>query len=130
METFKEFYSSNTTTVEENPDTEIRSPVPELGRRESKMKAAQLINLVDGIQSAVDKVQADLQQTEFSPEEVALLHKRIATLARDLEGTRLPPEAEGKAAAGYSALSKLNFPESVQPLVSEALELLKDIISA
>jgi hypothetical protein len=126
MQSFKGYYQGKQ-NINEGPHDDFVAPSGQLPRREASSKVKQLLDLVNGIQQAVDAAQETLANQEFSPDEVNILQQRIASLAKDLEGTHLPPEAEGKAAAGYSALSGMNFPESVQPMVNEALQLLEDI---
>ena len=126
MQTFKGYYQENT-HLNEDPHDDRVDPSPALPRKVASVKVRQLLDLVNGIQRAVDAAQETLANQEFTPEEVDILQKRISALAKDLEGTELPPEAQGKAAAGYSALSGIQFPESVQPLVNEALKIFEDI---
>ena len=126
MQTFKGYYHENH-HLNEGPHDDRVEPQGQLPRREASVKVRQLLDLVNGIQRAVDAAQETLAQQEFTPEEVGILQNRISALAKDLEGTDLPPEAEGKAAAGYSALSGIQFPESFQPMVKEALQLFEDI---
>ena len=124
MQTFSKYFNK----VEEDIEDIPRGQVRELPGSVAKSKVAELINIVDAINNAVDKVQHDIEQTEFSAQEAEMLKDRIAALARDLEGTRLPPDAEGLAGAATTALSGMEFPESVQHIMKEAAELLKSII--
>lgn len=125
MQTFSKYFN---TVSEDHPDETPRSPAGELPKRVAGAKVKELINLVNSINNAVDKVQADIEQSDFSREEAELLKDRISALARDLEGTRLPPEAHGAAGSAYTALSGMNFPEHVEHIMKEAVALLKSVI--
>lgn len=124
MQTFSKYFNKVSEDVEEVPRAQVRELPPNL----AKSKVAELVGIVDAINRAVDKVQKDIEQTEFTEDEANVLKDRIAALARDLEGTRLPPDAEGLAGSATTALSGMKFPESVQHIMKEAAELLKSII--
>ena len=125
MQTFSNYFHK---VSEDHPDETPRSPAGELPKKVAGAKVKELINIVDSINKAVDKVQHDIEQTNFSREEAEVLKDRISALARDLEGTRLPPEAHGVAGSAYTALSGMKFPEHVEQVMREAVGLLKGII--
>lgn len=125
MQTFSNYFHK---VSEDHPDETPREPAGELPPKVAGAKVRELIGLVNSINKAVDKVQADIEQHEFSREEAEILKSRISALARDLEGTRLPPEAHGAAGSAYTALSGMNFPEHVEHVMKEAVELLKNIL--
>ena len=102
---------------------------PELGRRQAKVKVNQLIGLVKGINDKFRRVKGEVEQTEFSREEAMILKSQLAQLAKDLEGTRLPPEAHGLAGTATTALSGLQFNDSVAPIMKEAILILRNIIN-
>jgi len=120
MQTFKEFFRVNEDfNLDDKPS------------REDADKIQRLVRLVKDINNRVDRVQSELEQHDFSREEAEILKSEIATLARDLESTRLPPDAEGMAGTGYTALSGLKFnDEQVQNTVREAAEILMSIIKS
>jgi len=123
MQTFSNYFNKVSEDIEYAP----RGSVRELPKPIAQSKVAELINIVDSINKAVDKVQHDIEQTEFTEQEAAVLKGRIAALARDLEGTRLPPDAEGLAGAATTTLSGMNFPESVQHIMKEVVHLLEGL---
>jgi hypothetical protein len=102
---------------------------PELGKRQAKLKVNQLIGIVKNINDKFRKVKGEMEQTEFSREEAVILKRQLAQLAKDLEGTRLPPEAHGLAGTATTALSGLQFNDSVAPIMKEAIQFLRTIIN-
>lgn len=98
MQTFKEFYSDGGGAPDEAP----RGQAPELDNRMAKMKSQQLINLRKQI--AQHKAAAQSGQATLSPEDVERLKHMVSKAAGELEGTRLPPEAEGAARDAYRDL--------------------------
>ena len=102
---------------------------PELGRKQAKIKVNQLIQLVKNINDKFSRVKGEVEQTEFSREDAVVLKKQLAQLAKDLEGTRIPPEAHGLAGTTTTALSGLQFNDSVAPIMKEAIQILRSIIS-
>lgn len=127
MESFNNYFQR--TQEDASDDYGPMGLKPELGRRQAKMKVNQLIGLVRGINDKFRKVKGEIDQTEFSREEAEALKKQLAQLAKDLEGTRLPPEAHGLAGSTTTALSGLQFNDSVAPIMKEAIQILNSIIS-
>tara|TARA_A100001011_G_scaffold384206_1_gene456527 strand:+ start:1059 stop:1442 length:384 start_codon:yes stop_codon:yes gene_type:complete len=125
MQTFSNYFRK---LSEDHPDETPRQPMGALSKQQAGDKVQQLIALVDGINARVDRVQSEIESHDFTPEEAEALKERIAALARDLEGTRLPPEAEKLAGTTTTTLSGLNYPESVQHIMKEAVGILKNIL--
>lgn len=127
MQTFKEFYSDGGGAPDEAP----RGQAPELDNRMAKMKSQQLINLRKQI--AQHKAAAQSGQATLSPEDVERLKHMVSKAAGELEGTRLPPEAEGAARDAYRdlvAMGESAEDESYSHALWETANLLKGFVPA
>lgn len=125
MQTFKEFFGP----TDGSPDEAPRRPTAELGPRVAKMKSKQLINLRKQI--AQHRAAAESGQATLSPEDVERLKHMISKTAGELEGTRLPPEAEGAARDAYRdlmAMGESTRDPGVKQALLEATGMLKDLI--
>ena len=126
MQTFKEFYTDAGVASDESP----RGVAPELGNRMAKMKSKQLINLRKQI--AQYRAAAEQGQATLSPEDVERLKHMVSKTASELEGTRLPPEAEGAARDAYRdlvAMGESTQDLSMKKVLLEASETLKSLLS-
>ena len=126
MQTFKEFYNDD---IGGHPDETPRGMTPELGPRMAKVKSKQLINLRKQI--AQHRAAAEKGQTTLSPEDVARLKHMIAKTAGELEGTRLPPEAEGAARDAYrdlKAMGESTQDSHIKQAILEAIAPLEQLI--
>ena len=122
MQPFKQFFSER----EDNLD---RQPSSELSKPHAKQKIKDLLNLVDQINKAVDAAQHEIEAQTYTRDEAEALKHKISQLSQDLEGTRLPPEAEGKLGPAYTSLQRLPVRDSVETAIKEAVRILGDLLS-
>lgn len=122
MQPFKQFFS-------EREDNLMRQPAAELSKPQAKQKIRDLLNLVDQINKAVDAAQREIESQTYTRDEAEALKQKISQLSQDLEGTRLPPEAEGKLGPAYTSLQRLPVRDSVESAIKEAVQILGDILS-
>ena len=122
MRSFKQFFS-------ERDDNLARQPSDELSKPHAKQRIRDLLNLVDQINKAVDAAQQEIESQTYTRAEAEALKQRIAQLSQDLEGTRLPPEAEGKLGPAYTSLQRLPVKDSVETAIKEAVQMLGDILN-
>ena len=122
MQPFKQFFS-------EREDNLMRQPTQELPKPQAKQKIRDLLNLVDQINRAVDAAQKEIESQTYTREEAEALKQKISELSQDLEGTRLPPEAEGKLGPAYTSLQRLPVKDSVQHAIREAVQILGRILN-
>lgn len=122
MQPFKQFFS-------EREDNLARQPSAELSRPQAKQKIKDLLNLVDQINAAVDAAQKEIESQTYTRDEAEALKQKISQLSQDLEGTRLPPEAEGKLGPAYTSLQRLPVKDSVETAIKEAVQILSDILN-
>lgn len=126
MQTFKEFYSDGGGAPEEAP----RAQSPELDPRMAKVKSKQLINLRKQI--AQHRAAAETGTGTLSPEDVERLKHMVSKTASELEGSRLPPEAEGAARDAYRdlvAMGESTQDASMKRTLMEASKVLKGLLT-
>ena len=125
METFKEFF----TDAGGAPDESHRGQAPELDSRVAKVKSKQLMNLRDRI--AQHRTAAETGERTLSPEDVERLKHMVSKTASELEGSRLPPEAEGAARDAYRdlvAMGESTNDQSMKETLIEASETLRGLL--
>tara|TARA_R110000772_G_scaffold239593_1_gene351653 strand:- start:515 stop:889 length:375 start_codon:yes stop_codon:yes gene_type:complete len=122
MQTFKQFFSEDDSTITYDK---------ELPAQEAKGKVDELLALINQINRAIDTAQNEIESQTYTRSEAETLKQRIAALSKDLEGTRLPPEAEGQAGRGFTKLSKLHRDNTeYSTSIAEAIEIFKHIVSS
>lgn len=126
MQTFKEFFSD----AGGSPEETSRGQAPELDPRLARVKSKQLMNL--RAQIAQYRAAAETGENKLSPEDVERLKHMVSKTASELEGSRLPPEAEGAARDAYRdlvAMGESTKEESVKKMLIEASETLKNLLN-
>jgi hypothetical protein len=123
MQPFKEYFS--------DVETAVREPQPEVDRNTNRLRSQELINLRNQIRRHREAASRK-ESTPLSPEEVESLKHRVASLAGELEGSRLPMDAERAAADAYNdltAMSESTEDQSLRESILESRELIKGLIS-
>ena len=126
MQTFKEFFGD----VSAHPDEAPRGMTPELHPRVAKMKSKQLIAIRKQIAKA--RAAAEAGQPTMNSDDAQRLKQMIAKVAGELEGSRLPPEAEGAAAGAMQdlrAMGESTQNQSLKKVLLEASDTLKNLLS-
>ena len=127
MESFKQYF-----TNEDESHSDFQLQKPELKRKQANDKVQELIDLVKYINDTVDKLQAGIVNTSFTPDQAEKLQSQISTLAHDLSGTPLPDEAHGIAGKAYtkigSALKSQQINASYIPVLESIAKTLQQIV--
>lgn len=126
MRTFKEYYSEEIDPVEAP-----REPTPELQRGLVRVKSQELMALRDQIMQHRSAA-ATGETTPLSQQEIDALKAKVSQLAGELEGSRLPMDAEEAASDAYRALvgmAESANDESIRSTILETSEMLKSLIS-
>lgn len=126
MRTFKEYYSE-----EIDPSEAPREPTPELQRGLVRVKSQELMALRDQIMQH-RAAAATGETTPLSQQEIDALKAKVSQLAGELEGSRLPMDAEEAASDAYRALvgmAESANDESIRSTILETSEMLKSLIS-
>ena len=124
MRTFKEYFS--------DADTAVRDPRPEMKRGDVRVKTTELLKLRDQIKQH-RAAAATRESQPLSPEEVEALKHRISSIASELEGSRLPIDAEGAAADAYNdlvAMGESAEDEGYSHALFEAADMLRGFLSS
>ena len=125
MQTFKEFFGDGGA----HPDEAPRGMTPELSPRMARMKSKQLMDIRKQIAQA--RAAAEEGQPTMSSDDAKRFKLMIAKVAGELEGTRLPPEAEGAARDAerdLRAMGESVQDEHIKQTLLEASSVLKDLI--
>ena len=126
MQSFKEFFNETDSLPGDSP----RDQPPELKPRVAKMKSRQLIQLRKQI--ARHRAHAESGNRTLSPEDVERLKHMVSKTAGELEGSRLPPEAEGAARDAYRdliAMGESVLDTSMKKILIESSEIIRRLLN-